>query len=134
MEECQRSLESWNKQSFGHVGKQIAVLQNKIQTLESMNGIATNLESIHAMKMELNRWLGIEEEMWHQRGRNSWLKVGDKNTTFFHTKALNRYQRNTISRVLDSNNVWQEDADQIGLFVDYFEQLFSSSRPRARAD
>ena len=50
-----------------------------------------DLESIHAMKMELNRWLGIEEEMWHQRSRNSWLKAGDKNTTFFHAKALNRF-------------------------------------------
>ena len=30
LEECQKSLESWNKKSFGPVGKQIAVLQNKI--------------------------------------------------------------------------------------------------------
>ena len=26
LEECQRSLESWNKHTFGHVGKQIAAL------------------------------------------------------------------------------------------------------------
>ena len=71
-----------------------------------------DLESIHAVKMELNKWLGIEEVMWQQRSRNSWLNAGDKNTTFFHTKASNQYQRNTISRILDSNNVWQEDADQ----------------------
>ena len=100
-----------------------------------MNGIAMDLESIHAMKMELNRWLDIKEEMWHQRSCNNWLKVGDKNTTFFHTKASNRFRRNTISRVLDSNNVWQEDADQIGqTFVDYFEQLFFSSRPRVESE
>ena len=100
-----------------------------------MNGIAMDLESIHAMKMELNRWLDIEKEMWHQRSCNNWLKVGDRNTTFFHTKATNRFQRNTISRVLDSNNVWQEDVDQIGqTFVDYFEQLFSSSWPRVEPE
>ena len=65
LEECQRSLESWNKHTFDHVGKQIAALQNKLQELESMNGNTMDLESIHAVKMELNKWLGTEEEMWH---------------------------------------------------------------------
>ena len=46
--------------------------------------------------------------------RNNWLKVGDKNTTFCHSKGSNRLQRNTISRLLDSNNVWIEDEEQIG--------------------
>ena len=100
-----------------------------------MNGNTMDLESIHAVKMELNKWLGTKEEMWHQRSQNSWLKARDKNTTFFHTKALNQYQRNTINRILDSNNVWQEDADQIGqTFVDYFEQLFSTLRPRVEPE
>ena len=91
LEECQRSLQSWNKHTFGNVGKQIFDLQNKIQGLESMNCNGIDLDSLHALKMELNKWLGIEEEMWHQRSRNNWLKAGDKNTTFFHTKASNRY-------------------------------------------
>ena len=77
-----------------------------------MNCNGIDLESLHALKMELNKWLGIEEEMWHQRSRNNWLKAGDKNITFFHTKASNRYQKNTISKILDSNNVWYEEADQ----------------------
>lgn len=88
LEECQSSLKTWNKHTFSHVGKQIADLQNKLQALESMKGNATDLESIHASKMELNSWLGIEE-MWHHRSRKNWLKAGDKNTTFFHTKASN---------------------------------------------
>ena len=122
LEECQRSLQSWNKHTFGHVGKQIAELHKKLQGLESIKGNGIDLESLHAMKLELNKWLGIEEEMWHQRSRNNWLRAGDKNTTFFHTKASNRYQKNTISRILDSNNVWFEEADQIGqIFINYFE-------------
>ena len=93
-----------------------------------MKGNVIDLESLHAMKLELNKWLGIEEEMWHQRSWNNWLRAGDKNTTFFHTKASNRYQKNTISRILDSNNVWYKEADQIGqIFINYFEHLFTSS-------
>ena len=65
IEECQVSLKNWNKQTFGHVGKQVAELQRRIQALESMKGDNTILETVHATKKELNRWLGIEEEMWH---------------------------------------------------------------------
>ena len=103
--------------------------------LENMKATSTDLEAIHATKMELNRWLGIEEKMWQQRSRNNWLKAGDKNITFFHTKASNRYQRNTISRIMDANNKWLEDVDQIGqAFVGYFEELFSTSRPKVEQE
>ena len=122
-------MTKWNKHSFGHVGKQISKLQRKLQLLENMRGGESTLEDIHAIK-ELNRWLYMEEDMWHQRSRNNWLSVGDKNTTFFHTKASNQWQRNSINRVLDSNNTWQEDEEKIGkTFVNYYEQQFLSSRP-----
>ena len=88
------------------------------------------VEDIHSMKTELNRWLNMEEEMWHQQSRNSWLKAGDKNTTFFHTKASNRFQRNSIERLLVGDNVWQQDEEQIGrIFTEYYDQLFTSSQP-----
>nr|XP_023917061.1 uncharacterized protein LOC112028598 [Quercus suber] len=129
LEECQTSLRDWNKNIFGHVGKQVADLQKKLQMLEAMKYTATSMDEIHATKMELNRWLGIEEEMWRQRSRNNWLKAGDRNTTFFHTKASNRYQRNTINRLMDVDTGWIEDGDQIGQkFVSYFEELFTTSR------
>ncbi|XP_075645329.1 uncharacterized protein LOC142616340 [Castanea sativa] len=114
------SLKSWNTCTFGHVGKQVADLQRKLQMLESMKATGTDLEAIHATKVELNRWLGIEEKMWQQRSRNNWLRAGDKNTTFFHTKA---------------SNWWLEDVDQIGqTFVRYFEELFTTSRPKVEQE
>nr|POE83547.1 hypothetical protein CFP56_48278 [Quercus suber] len=135
IEECQSTLKTWNMQCFGHVGKQIIELQRRLQTLDSMKWDTMILETVHATKKELNRWLGIEEEMWHQRSRNNWLKAGDKNTSFFHTKASNRLRRNTITRIKGTNDVWYEDLEQVGLvFVDYFDQLFTTSRPRVERE
>lgn len=78
LEECQTSLRDWNKNTFGHVGKQVTDLQKKLQVLKDMKCNATDMEVIHATKVELNRWLGIEEEIWRQRSRNNWLKAGIK--------------------------------------------------------
>ena len=95
-----------------------------------MRGGESTLKYIHTMKKELNKWLYVEEDMWHQWSRNNWLSTGDKNTTFFHTNASNRLQRNAINRVLDSDNTWQEDEEQIyRTFLDNYKQLFTSSRP-----
>ena len=71
LEECQMSLRSWNTHTFGHVGKQVADLKQKLKMLENMKAIGTDLEVVHATKVELNRWRGIEEKMWQQRSRNN---------------------------------------------------------------
>ena len=111
------------------------MLQKKLQMLENWRGSGSIVEDINNMKMELNQWLNVEEEMWHQRSRNSWLKAGDKNTTFFHTKASNRFQRNLIDRVLVGDNIWQQDEKQIGrIFIEYYEQLFTSSQPQVEVE
>ena len=79
------------------------------------------MEEIQETKLELNRMLLVEEDMWQQRSRNSWLKARDCNTSFFHTKASNRHQRNLITKIKDSSNVWQEDEEIMGrTIVEYF--------------
>ena len=41
----------------------------------------------------------IEEILWHQTLRISWMKEGDKNTRFFHKTAVGRKRRNSIQRI-----------------------------------
>ena len=68
--------------------------------------------------------------MWKQRSRNNYLKEGDRNTSFFHTKALNRKQQNWIQGLEDENGVWQEGMDKIEyVATQYFSTLFTSTQP-----
>ncbi|KAK7823975.1 hypothetical protein CFP56_034967 [Quercus suber] len=128
LEECRSSLSSWNKSTFGHVGRRIAVLQTKLQWMEERNSGDVNMDEMHEVKSKLNRMQLVEEDMWHQRSRNCWLKAGDRDTSFFHTKASNRHQYNSISKIRGLNEVWLEDEETIGsTFVEYFKQLFTSS-------
>ncbi|KAK9998773.1 hypothetical protein SO802_018376 [Lithocarpus litseifolius] len=135
MDECRRSLSSWNKNTFGHVGQKISTLQEKLQSLEGRRVGLVDMEEIEETRLELNRMMAVEEDMWHQRSRNCWLKSGDCNTSFFHAKASNRHQRNTILRIRDSEDNWQDDEGEISrIFVEYFENLFTSSQPVVSAE
>lgn len=120
MEECRVSLSQWIKTTFGHVGRKITALRQKLQVLDSTNALRVDMGRVHETKLELNKLLLEEEDMWNQRFRNCWLKSGDRNTSFFHTKASSRHQRNAIVKIMDSNGAWwEEEEEQIGkLFTD----------------
>ncbi|KAL8478339.1 hypothetical protein ACS0TY_030301 [Phlomoides rotata] len=73
----------------------------------------------------------MEEMWWFQRSRVLWLKDGDRNTSFFHTKASQRRRRNTIHRIKDGEGIWARDSEGIGkVLTDYFKDLFTSVNQR----
>ncbi|XP_023891658.1 uncharacterized protein LOC112003691 [Quercus suber] len=118
---CHAHLTQWNKREFGHVGRQIKLLKNKLQVLETF--LENNMDNIWQVRLALNSWLDTEEVMWKQR-------EGDRNTSFFHTKASNRKQRNWIQGLEDENGLWQEWLDDIEhVAPQYFSSLFTSSQP-----
>ncbi|XP_075659272.1 uncharacterized protein LOC142629188 [Castanea sativa] len=103
MDECRRSLSSWNKNTFGHVGRKISTLQKRLQWLEGRRDGGVDMEEVEETRAELNRMMAVEEDI---------------------------HQRNTISCIKDSLDNWQEDEGEIGrTFVEYFENLFTSSQP-----
>ena len=128
LSECQHSLISWNNASFGHLGKKLVALQARLEALECKKGSSATLGEFDCTRSEINKLLDAEEVMWRQRSRISWLKHGDKNTSFFHTKALSRYHRNTIQGVLDESGCWQNEEEGIGnTFEEYYANLFLMS-------
>ena len=68
-----------------------------------------------------------QEVYWAQRSCVNWIKHGDKNTSFFHSKASQRRQRNYIKGILDPQGSWREDIEEVaGVAVEYFNNMFST--------
>ncbi|GKC80562.1 hypothetical protein Tco_1131336 [Tanacetum coccineum] len=82
------------------------------------------------LHQEMKELLTRGEILWRQRNRIQWLKEGDKNTRFFHSRASARRQRNNINKLRNENGVWVADEEGISTLVaSYFTNLFTSSNP-----
>lgn len=79
---------------------------------------------------KLNGLLFQEEAHWRQRSRADWIKVGDKNTTYFHNKATNRRKKTEIASIVDSLGWRQDTLSGISTaFQSFYSNLFTSSNP-----
>lgn len=62
--------------------------------------------------------------------KNQWAKEGDRNTRFFHAKALKRRKNNTITGLQDSAGMWKDKVEEVeGIILEYFGALFQTSSP-----
>jgi hypothetical protein len=82
---------------------------------------------IRAVRDKMNELLYREEMMWMQRSRIAWLREGDRNTRFFHSKAVWRARKNKIKKLQDGEGVWQTEPKIMGqMATEYFKSLFTA--------
>ena len=80
------------------------------------------------LKSEVNDLMEKETRMWFQRSRSLWVTFGDKNSKYFHSRAMLCYWRNKIDGVRDGRGHWKNDLKEIANeFLKYFVELFSTS-------
>ena len=131
LKNCGDKLLSWSRLSFGNIKRSIELNSKKLNRaeLEAAKGRGdTNL--IWSLKTELNDLLDKESQMWHQRSRTLFMKEGDRNTRYFHSKASQRFRRNRILGLRNEANVWCSEDSQIKeIATHYYHTLFSSSQP-----
>jgi hypothetical protein len=74
----------------------------------------------------MNELLYKEEMLWMQRSRIDWLREGDRNTKFFHQKAVWRARKNKIAKLRDENGVIQDVPSEMErMACSYFKSLYT---------
>ncbi|XP_074266422.1 uncharacterized protein LOC141589691 [Silene latifolia] len=135
LEACAQELGAWKRINISKIGRSIG---KKLKQLGSLNEMERTVENVHKRRKivaELATLRKQEEQFWRQRSRALWLKDGDKNTKFFHTRAGERKRKNFIAKLVDDGGVSREgDEGVAGVANAYFQQLFTSSNPRIDND
>jgi hypothetical protein len=127
---CRNQLKNWSKSHFGSVRKQLQEKREELKVAEEKSMQRQPSDLIPSLRAEVSILLSKEERMWRQRSRTQWLKQGDRNTNFFHTRATHRQRRNSIVGLRDFDGEWQTDPDQVqSILISYFQNIFLSSNP-----
>ena len=123
---CGADLHAWgssrthpNTEKIKRLQKQVEALSMGELTEESKEVWLTTSKELDALRLK-------QEIYWAQRSRISWLKHGNKNIKFFHSKASQRKRRNFIQGIDHENNWVGENKKIAGVATNYFENMFKA--------
>jgi hypothetical protein len=117
------TLQNWSKKRFSNIINELKKTRERLELLQVNNADQREIRKVTDHMQEL---LYKEEMLWLQRSRITWLKEGDRNTRFFHQKAVWRARRNRIKRLKDTDGAWQEVPTEMErMATSYFKELFT---------
>ncbi|KAL8138912.1 LOW QUALITY PROTEIN: hypothetical protein V2J09_004913 [Rumex salicifolius] len=119
-------LLQWNRDVFGniHIQKSKIVAQLKhIQHQLDRRVFNVLLDKEKALREELDSTIAQEESLWFQKSHDTWIELGDRNTSYLHTSTIIRRRCNQI---LTLENEWITDTAKLESFItSYFKELYS---------
>jgi hypothetical protein len=131
LDQVMSMLQGWSKRKFGNVLRELDKARKNLEHLRINNADQREIRQATDHMQEL---LYREEMLWLQRSRVTWLKEGDRNTRFFHQKAVWRARRNKIKRLKNNEGVWHDGpSDMERMATSYFQELFTRD-PSLNAD
>jgi hypothetical protein len=117
------TLQSWSRKKFGNILRELSTARKKLESLKLANA---DHREIHRASDHMQELLYKEEMLWLQRSRIAWLKEGDRNTRFFHQKAVWRARRNKIKKLRDDEGQWNDVPSTMERMASsYFKELFT---------
>lgn len=96
------AVQQWNKDVFENFVQRKRRLFRRLHGIQRVlvNQDSCRLKELEArLILEYNTVLQQEEILWYQKSRSRWIKLGDRNTRYFHTTTIVKRRRNRISPI-----------------------------------
>ena len=123
-------LKTWNRDVFGKVetNKKDALRRvsfwDDLEKERELN--VMEAEGRVIARVDYKRWALAEEISRRQKSKETWLKVGDRNTGFFHRSANAHRRRNYIKSISINGRKLEKEVEIKDGLVAAFQNLFSA--------
>ncbi|XP_013745364.2 uncharacterized protein LOC106447969 [Brassica napus] len=119
------AISLWNKKKQNNSRILIQQKQEELET--ALSSAINDTGLINKISQDLQVAYTAEEAYWKQRSRLLWLRLGDRNSGYFHATTKNRKRANTFSVIEDTDGKMVFKEGQISkVVVQYFHNLFTS--------
>ena len=101
-----KDLSKWNRDHFGNVRKELGKKKERASLKKAEEeAMRTGINfRIQALKQEINDLIDTENRLWFQWAKVLWVINGDKNSKFFHSRAVQRKRKNSILKIQDTSS------------------------------
>lgn len=116
LQKLSNTLPSWNRNVFGDIYYKKRILLARLNGIQGayMNRSNPFLEELEGKHQKgYQELLAQEELMWFQKSRAEWIKDGDRNTRYYHTKTIIRRRRNKVFALRNEAGEWTDDIEQL---------------------
>ncbi|CAN1294642.1 Transposon TX1 uncharacterized 149 kDa protein [Linum perenne] len=129
LKDLSKKLTTWKREMVGANKERINHILSELQRLENLESTESRQTEQKELRDSLKVCWKIEESYWSQRARVQWLRLGDKNTRFFHASTVQRRKRNTILGLRGNEGEWIEDSGELGEHItSFYKGLFSAEK------
>lgn len=119
----------FNQNVFGNIFRRKRRIEARLKGVqrELNKNITSDLVQFEKdLQREYRSILKQEELTWFQKARDNRIRLGDRNTAYFHTQAVIRRKKNTVHRLKLEDGSWCSDKTMLGgIAQDYFVNLFA---------
>ncbi|KAK8598334.1 hypothetical protein V6N13_094307 [Hibiscus sabdariffa] len=106
------AADTWNKTIFGYLATKKRIVMARLRGIQRYLSTRTSrfLSALEAdLLIELEHLLDQEELLWKHKSRSDWISQGDRNTSYFHRRAISRRLRHKNSRIKLPDGMWCDD-------------------------
>lgn len=122
------NLQAWNKSQFYNIFRKKSELWARLEGIQKLlaEGRQQHLIKLESkLRREMDEVLNAEELLWFQKSRMEAICNGDRNTKYFHLATVIRRRRNSVNALMDNNDNWVTQTDQVkDLVFQYWSSLF----------
>lgn len=135
MEDCGSHLKKWHKEVYLSSQNRLGWLLRRLKKVRKMAPTAAVIEECRQVEHDIRQLRQQQETAAWQRCRPFVLRDGDKNTSYFHMKALNRLKRNRLKGLEDEKGFKHRTIEGMKAVVHgYFSNLYKSAWPEITID
>ncbi|CAN0829650.1 Transposon TX1 uncharacterized 149 kDa protein [Linum grandiflorum] len=122
-------LKDWNREVFKWNETEIVRCLGVIAELDNQeeSRLWTEAQRINRcmLKFELDKLWKRQEMSWRQKSRKINLRLGDRNTIFFHRMACHNKRRNSVNSLRVDGVMYEGQVSLAHAIVGFYERLYS---------